>query len=232
MDTPLSRPFVPLMKSGLSALIVLAGSCLIFLAGCKEHHDSHAAGAATQPLTVQETFDQLRQWHQAGLYTAMRPYIDEESCEDTIDLLVAVDRLMAANHDFLAAIQRACPEMDVRPYDLSFTRDNLDLFSREVVWVGAKADSEDAVVTAAVSGRLPLREIRFRKQVDRWVYVPGPEDPAVIKAIRQMCRSLNQIELVALTKQPTDQQIQEEYRVRILSKIKGLGMPELRSPDI
>jgi hypothetical protein len=155
----------------------------------------------------------------------MRPYIDAAGCEGTIDLLVAVDQLVAANAGFLSAVRRACPDMDVRSYDLAFTQDNLDLFSRRVDWVSVKEDGDCAVVTAEVSGRLPLREMLFRRQADRWVYVPGPEDRAVVVAIRQLARSLNQIELVALTRQPTDRQIDEEYRLRVLSKINLLKAP-------
>jgi hypothetical protein len=218
------KPFSKLLLG-----VVLAGVCVVVVASCTKNDRTGPAAQARKPATIRETFDQLRQWHEAGAYSAMRPYIDAAGCEGTIDLLVAVDQLVAANAGFLAAVQRACPNMDVRPYDLAFTQDNLDLFSRRVDWVSIKEDGERAVVTAEVSGRLPLREIRFEWQADRWVYVPGPEDKTVIAAIRQMTRSLNQIELVASTRKPTDRQIHEEYRVRVLSKISKLKFSEVAS---
>lgn len=216
----MDAPFSKLLQGA-----ALAGVCVIAVVSCSEYGNTQTAANARKPATIHETFDQLRQWHGAGAYSAMRPYIDAAGCEGTIDLLVAVDQLVAANAGFLAAVQRACPGMDVRPYDLAFTQDNLELFSRRVDWVSVKEDGERAVVTAEVAGRLPLCEMRFQRQADRWVYVPGPEDQAVIVAIRQMARSLSQIELVALTRKPTDRQIYEEYRVRVLSKIGKLKAP-------
>jgi hypothetical protein len=113
--------------------------------------------------------------------------------------------------------------MDLRPYDLSSAQDNLDLFSRRVDWVSVEEKGDAAVVTAEVSGRLPLVNIQFERQADRWVYVPGQENPAVIATIRQLARSLKQIELVAANRKQSDRQIDEEYRIRILPKIRKVS---------
>jgi hypothetical protein len=209
--------------SQFSSGAMLASACLTMAVACAEDRPTDLQTRSPKPKSVRETFDQLRKWHEAGAYSAMRPYIAESGREGLIELLVAVDQLVAANAGFLSAARQTCPDLDLRRYDLSFTQDALDLFSRRVDWVGVKESGDTATVTAEVSERLPLVEMSFKRQGDHWAYVPGTEHLAVIEVIRQMSRSLKQIEQVVSTHKTSDRQLEDEYRVRMLPKIRKIS---------
>jgi len=230
----------------LAAVRITAAGCLLLLVSalwvgsmaCHRERDpaEEAARLDDGPTTVRDTFDRLRSWHAKGNYVAMRPYIAADGRVGLLDLLVAVDRLIAANNAALVAVAKACPTMDLRPFDLSIIQDNLDLFSRQIQWVSVDEQGDHAVVTAEVSGRLPLATMRFERQQGRWCYAPGAGDPTILTLIRQITRSLKQIELVVnTTSQPSgklsekpsgklsEEQIAEEYRIRILPKIRKMA---------
>lgn len=173
---------------------------------------------ASQPATVQDTFDAMRGWHRRGAYERLRRHIEPAGREGTIDLLVAVDELVAANRAALAAMQREFPGMDRRDYDLSFVLDNLDLFSREVEFVKVREHGDEAVVTAQVSRRLPLAEMIFIRHDGRWMYQSGREQPEIIEHLRAITRALGQITLLIRSGDLRAEQMPEEWRLRIQSR--------------
>jgi hypothetical protein len=184
--------------------------------------------STSPPVTVGETFDRLREWHRQGAYTTLRTYIDPATREEVIDLLIAVDELLAANAGANRAVHAACPTADVKRYDLSMVADNLDLFSRQVELVKVEESAEQAVAIAEVSGRLPLDRIQFRRIGGVWGYVPEPANHQIIASIRAMSRSLEQIALVFADRKATPEEVDAEYRARLLPKIAK--MRELASP--
>ncbi len=176
------------------------------------------------PASAAETFKQLRAWHASGAYLAMRPYLDPEARDATIDLLMSTDELLAANQAALASVRQACPDLPAG-YDMSCLADNLDLFSRRVELVRVEEQGDKAVVIAKVSDRLPLVRIHFVRLDGNWAYVPGPPNSAVAKAIQRLTESLHQIAVVASTQQHmTPAQVQDEYRTRLLPKLKTMRL--------
>lgn len=190
---------------------------LVFI-GC--HPGSRAK--SQPPVTVRETFDRLREWHSAGAYAALRPHIDPACREDVVDLLVAVDELLATNATVLARIRATCPGLDADRYDLGIIADNLDLFSRRVDLVKIEESRDRATVIAEVSGRLPLTRMPFRRVGDTWMYAPEAADPQIVVLVRALTRSLGQIDLVLCNRRLTPEQLAEEYRVRLLPKMEKI----------
>lgn len=154
---------------------------------------------------------------------AVAPHLDPAGRDGIIDLLVAVDELMFANAAALEAVKRASPGIDVSPYDLSFVQDNLELFSRDVDLVDIRENAEQAEVTVQISGRLPLVRLRFERHEGVWQYLPGPENPEIVRAIRELAKTVQQIEAVVSRSSLTARQIDREYKLRLGRRLKRLA---------
>lgn len=209
--------------------IVAAGLATLGLVGCRDtgtSTESVATPCIDSPVTVRQTFDCLRAWHAAGAYQAMRPYIDPSVGEEVLDLLIALDELMAANAGAQDAIRRACPQADLTRLDLSYLEQYMGLFSRDTTFLREIQKDDRTTVIAQIGDRLPLEELQFRRehvrgQPGRWVYVPGRSVPKLVQLLRDMTRALDQITLVmADAKDVTPEKVMDEYRIRVVAKLR------------
>ena len=177
------------------------------------------------PKEIRETYDCLRAWHSRGAYGAMRPYLEPETAEGLIDLLVAMDDLMAANAGAQAAIHRACPGMDPSRYDLSYLDQYMTFFSKNVEYIRERDKGDRAEVIVQVGGRMPLEELEFRRYREGrgpswWVYVPGSDMAQITPLIREVAAALKQITIVlSASKQATPEQVGDEFEIRIRQRI-------------
>ncbi len=195
--------------------------------GCREPGDQapFTETCPGPPKDVRQTFDCLRAWHERGSYAAMRPYLDPDTSEDLVDLLVAMDELTAANAGAQAAIRRTCPETDPARYDLSYLQQYLAFFSKDVEYVREKDKGNEAVVFVQIGGRMPLQELQFRRHREgrspsRWVYVPGGQVGQLAPLIRDVAGALSQIALVlSSSKNVTPELVRSEFEVRIRQRI-------------
>jgi len=191
--------------------------------GCRRGSDEGNGPGGVNPKTLQETVWAMRAWYQCGAYARLRPYIDPAENDHVIDMLLALDELMAANAGALAAIRAACPQADVSPFDLGYLRDWMDLFSRELAIVGEERTGDRAVVTAQVGNRVPLIRLHFAQRAGRWVYLPGPVPPEAVAAVRRLARSLDLFRLVVDSQRHvTVKWLEHEYHLRIRPKLEQL----------
>ncbi len=207
----------------VSPRLLGVGLLILLLASACDHRNPPWASPKTarSPSSVQETFDQIRTWHAEGAYASLRPYIHPAARESTIDLLIAVDELLAANTSARKAIEKACPAAEsarLAGYDLSWIADSMELFSRRVVLVKVEERGDQATVTAEVSGRLPLITMPFQRLSGIWVYLPGTANPKLVEHLRAISRSLTQIAMRLNEQKLTPEQIDAEYRLLILPK--------------
>ncbi len=223
---PITQRLPPISRSLLAILVVLAA---IASHGCRDASESTVyAGPAclSPPVDMRQTFDCLREWHARGAYGAMRPYLDPETGEDVIDLLLAMDALLAANHEAQAVIRRICPEADLRRYDISFLQQHLEFFSTDLEYLRQQETDDRAVVTVQVAGRMPLQELHFRRHREqdgpsRWLYVPAGQPGRLVPLVREIKRALNQVSLVLSTAgRATPKQVQNEFEIRVLRRIE------------
>jgi hypothetical protein len=164
----------------------------------------------------------------------MRPYLDPKTGEGLIDLLVAMDELMAANAGAQAAIRRACPDMDPRRYDLSYIEQYMTFFSKDVEYIREQDKGDQAVVVVQVGGQMPLEELQFRRYREGrgpswWVYVPGGDVPQIVPLIREVTGALEQIRLVlSMSKKVSPEEVGNEFEIRIRQRIlkKAAAMME------
>ncbi len=184
-----------------------------------------AAGCEERPSTPKDSFERLRECRKARTYATMRPYLHASGREGMIDLLVAVDELLLANTAAHAAARQACPGAEI-PYDFTLIQDRLEIFSRDVELIDIKEKGDRAVVTLQIAGRLPVVSTQFVRTNGVWQYVPAPDQLGVVKAIRQLTRALQQVELSLSGHPVTPQQINEEYRIRVGPRLKAFEQLE------
>ncbi|HSW44086.1 MAG TPA: hypothetical protein VLM89_00775 [Phycisphaerae bacterium] len=202
---------------------------LAAVAGCRDGETVFqpvADSCLKPPVTVRQTYDCLRAWHGRGAYGAMRPYIDPSAVDSLIDLLVAVDELMAANASALSTVARACPGMDDSRLDLSYLERYMDLFSRDVEFIREQQKGDQATMTIQVADRLPLIELRFRRAAVarndfRWVYTPGRAVPELTNLLRDITGGLNQFALVlSHAEGMTPESVQREFDLRVMTRLR------------
>jgi len=178
-------------------------------------------GAAKYSL--RGTFDHLRDCCTRRAYWAMRPYIDPPHCEEVLDLLIAVDELLAANAGTQHAIHVSCPSFPADKLDLSALADNLELFSRTVLFVSLEESESKGIVHVRIGDRTELTDLSFENRGGYWVYMPGSNPADLVQVIRDMKTALDRI-TVALDDTPkTPEQIGNEYRLRIGPKLKRIN---------
>jgi hypothetical protein len=175
-----------------------------------------------EPLSLTDTFYQLRACFEERSLLAMQPYIDPAGQDEVIELLLAMDELVAANNAMLQTIKRAAPDMELEEFDMSWLADKLDLFSRDVEFVSCEERGDRGVVILNVSDRPPLEEIEFVRRDDYWLYVPGPAEPEVTEIIREIARAMGRVVFSIPSRELSPQEIRDEYRLLVMTKLRDL----------
>lgn len=207
-----------------------AASCS---AGCRQPTmppDASAASCVNPPVTLRQTFECLRAWRSQGSYEAVRSYVEPAAGEDLIDLLIVVDELMAANAGAQQAIRRACPQLDSRQCDLSYLEQYMGMFSKDVTYIRDVQKGDEGIVTVQVADRIPLVELRFRRQherrgqPERWRYVPGETMPELVPLLRDVARALDRVTLVlSASKGMGPEEVRHEFEVRLRPRLRQIA---------
>jgi hypothetical protein len=204
----------------ICVLIIAAG-----LIGCDRSSPNLAkadALASARKYSLRETYDHLRDWYTRRAYWSIRPYIDNSHNQDVIDMLIAVDELLAANAGTQRAIRTACPTFPAERLDLSKLADNLDLFSREVRFVSAEENGSQGIVRVRIPRRIDPVDLRFEHRDGIWVYLPGSGGAEMVPVIREMTVAMDRISLTLASESKSPEDIGNEYRLRIGPKLKRI----------
>jgi hypothetical protein len=179
-----------------------------------------------EPKSLRETFDFLREAHRRKSYLALRPYLDPAERDVTIDLLTAVDELLAANAAAQQAVARAAPLAPREQWDVSAkVLDTLELFSREVHVVGQREDptGQTGEIWVLIAGEPPPVTARFVRRNGHWVYSPGTGGAALVQAYRGLTRALERVaRAVASAGTLTPEQVEYEYRLRLEPQLRQM----------
>jgi len=210
-------------NTGRLPLLVFA-LLLFSLSGCERHTTSQATASIPSDPTAEllQTYENLRKWYAQGAYQSIRAYIDPTCPNDVIDLLVVVDELLSANAAAQDAIRCAYPDMDVKRFDMSALAENLELFSRNIRIVRTDVEGDEATLTTEIAGRLPLVRLQFQRHDGKWLYMPGQSNTTVIPMIREIAGALNQIVLVVSADPQAPEDLESEYKYRVVPKIQRM----------
>ncbi len=200
---------------------------------------AQAPAAPAAPVTLLETFQHLRELHQDRSYGPMRQYLDGAAGRDTIDLLMAVDELLANDAGARYSLKAASPGVDLQPYDHSRIADHLGLFSRQVRVVKSAEREGRGALTLQIfdcSGsepvaRLPLETLAFERRQGRWMYLPDTQEPGVADLVREMARSLRDISRVASAGNLNSKQVAREYYLRLGPLLREMHVLAGRLPQ-
>ncbi len=188
--------------------------------GCRHGPGEADGSTGTPPDSAQATFEAMRDWYAQGAYARLRPHIDPAQRDNLIDLLVALDELLAANEAVLAAIRAACPTADTAQFDLSYLRDWMELFSREARIVHKQEQDGRAVLTVQVGMRMPFERLEFEFRDGRWVYLPGRIPRETASAVRRLIVTLDRFRVTVASERPvTEDTLLQEYRIRVRPRL-------------
>ncbi len=154
---------------------------------------------------------------------ALLPYVAPESREGLLDLLLAIDVLLAANQGTQQAILTACPAVDPRLFDLAALQEWIELFSRDLRVIREEEHDGQGTITAQTGAQATRVQLRFRREAGRWVYVPGPLARDLPARVRDLARGLDRLTLVlSRAGQVTPQQLAREFEIRVQSELRRL----------
>lgn len=173
------------------------------------------------PIGLRETFDTLRQWHAQGAYRRIRPYVEPASREVVMDLITVIEELRAANAAVLEAGEAACAAFDGKTWDVSPLLDSIGLFAKELS-VAEVNENGTAGTVRVVIGSSSSAALQFKKQGDRWVYVPGETIAEAVPTLRELAQSLARATALFRSGKMTRAQVDEEYLFRVDSKLAQL----------
>jgi hypothetical protein len=130
-----------------------------------------AAGAVGARSPV-DTVRLLQSLHERRNYAAIAPLLVPERREGLIQLLKAVDEVLAANADLQkAAREKYCgPTLD--SWDLSPMQNNLGPFSAQITLINQSFRGDGAVVTFQEGDNVPVAHAQFEWSTEGWQYRP------------------------------------------------------------
>lgn len=217
---PRCEQCLPPLAAWLVVLLLFA-CCTLPMTGCDRSRPATPSADVTQLDSPRAVYEQLRRWHAGHSYLSMMPWIHPSSRDEVVELLVAVDELMLANTSAQVAITQSCSGIDPKAFDMSEIGNRLDLFSRDAVFVGERIAGDKAVVTVQVAERLPLKQLRFERHEERWVYVPGPLSHALTESIRLLAKGMNRFATVIAKGTCSPEDVNSEFRYRVLSRLEA-----------
>jgi hypothetical protein len=180
------------------------------------------------PKSLRETFDHLRDAYQRRAYLALRPYMDPAHRDQAIDMLLAVDNLLAANSAVLKVLECVSPQTPRARLDISgVITANLEIFSKEVEVLSQHEDREAgrATLTIEIAGTPPPVDVHFRLREGHWVYVPGSAGGAeMIQALRELTKALERVaRSLAVSGNASPEQALKEYQLFVLPKLRAMA---------
>lgn len=205
-----------------SVAVVLLGS-LPAVVGCRQDDDRSAASVNASPSTPAETVESLRAWHARGAYLAIRPHIDPAARGDLIDLLMAVDELLAANRRACRTIEASSPGADVSMFDMSPAKRALGLFAPDVQVAGIEESGPEAKVHLRIPGQARLVQVRLERREGLWVYMPGPTSPEMVAGLRELAAAWDRIALVVGSGGHTREEIADIARRHLTPGLQALA---------
>jgi hypothetical protein len=213
-------------RSGRAASWILLAVVVLALPALFVYRDSLPlsriiAEPAPPALSLENTYTQLRDWTEKHSYVPMRDYLDPACREHVLDLLVAMDELLAANTAAQEAIKRACPDIDAGRFDISAVADDLGLFSRQARLVAMRQDEGQGIVTVELAGHVSA-ELAFEKYQDRWVYAPEWAGPQLVELVRDAAAAVERFTLVISSRAQTEEDIHSEFVIRVIPRLRRI----------
>jgi hypothetical protein len=187
-----------------------------------------AAGSKKPDPALAELVEQLREYHRLRQYQRIEELVASECRRDLIKLLSVVDRILLANGQVMTVIRKTCPPPESERWDLSMIADSMGIFSSNLKAVDTTVQGDEAIFHYQVGESVPLRRAIFVRRGDQFCYRPDTV-PGLAELLDELAVALDSLAATFQAKPPTQQDIESEYRHRILPIIGR--MEKLSSSD-
>ena len=119
-------------------------------------------------------------------------FLLEDQKAQVFELLLAVDRFLAADKALRAAVSRSIGQASALGFDRSDVANMVGVFSRNITVVDERLEGERAIVTFQIADRVPLQEVQLVRREGRWMIQTDPPIPGVATHVGEMADVLNE----------------------------------------
>jgi hypothetical protein len=189
------------MRFGRAITLVFCAALPALIAGCRESATPGRADAAVAPAvaTVSEQSPadvvvQLQVLHRERDYARIAELVVEDCRAACVELLEAIDGVLDAN----AALRKTAEQRYRSPltetWSLATMEDNIGPFSNRVRLIGQQFKGDTAAVTLQAGDNIPLIHAAFERVGGRWQYRPEPSPARLTAELRDLARTLRDVE--------------------------------------
>ncbi|HNQ23236.1 MAG TPA: hypothetical protein PKK06_09100 [Phycisphaerae bacterium] len=180
----------------LGVWLVLAGWAV---AGCERRSPPKPASPVAEVTTLAppnaslspaDVVRRVNEYRQAGRVALIEHYIVPEQRAAILELIQAVDRLLAANEGLRQAVRTHLGSAQVDAFDLAAMANRLGPFSQDVTVLDEQSDGNQASVTIQIAQRLPLESVQLVRVADRWLIRESPPVPGLAGEVHRLAQAL------------------------------------------
>lgn len=209
---------------------VSCGLATVFAAGwavgCQSERTTPSSATAAPPPAVSvspiATVERIRRLREEGSYRELRSCIEPEQAADVVGFLMAMDEVLAANEAVRNAMRRHAPTVVLPDLDLAAFRHLQGVFSADVTVVDSSVEEPRAWVTIRVADQLPLERVELRRVGNRWLYHPDASFKGFPESLGRLAVSLRRVARAVEDGARTEEQIRDEYRLRVVPQVQSV----------
>jgi hypothetical protein len=177
---------------------------------------------AVQPVTPSDVVLHVHKLRRQRKYTELRDWIVPDRASATMDFLLAMDHLLAANAAAQEAIKAKVPTAPALEWDLSRLADLQGVFSSRIRVISETKESPRATVMIEVADQLPLEQVNLHWTNGRWLLVSDAGLKLLPEPLMQLAEGLRHVTTTVQSKPVTIDEIREEFRVRVGPRLRHL----------
>jgi hypothetical protein len=161
----------------------------------------------------------------------LEEYLLPEQRVHVVELIQAMDQLLAANQALQASVTRNLGPATAAAFDRSEAGNAIGVFSTDVEILRQQVEGDEAVLTIQVAGRVPLEQVDLVRVDGRWLIKTDPPIPEVPLQLRKLADVLVKAARRLEKQQMTASELQRELASqqapigRRLAELTGASQP-------
>lgn len=175
-DAP--RPSARDPSSGDAPIHSPAGSPPAMLPSTSEINDAD--------LSPSDVIRRINMHRRSGAVMRMERYLEPLQRPMVRELVLSVDRLVAANRTLRGAVEESIGSASAILVDRPDVANIIGVFSHDVEIVDERVDGERAVVEIQVGGRLPLQRVALRRVDGVWIVAADDPIPGLARELGRL----------------------------------------------
>lgn len=157
------------MAAGIIVVFAVGVSCDRSDRGAAPVANTGTGDGGGGPATPLQTVLAVHKYRAEGRLGMIESHLVVEQRPYVLELLHAVDRLVAANQALGDAITRRLGRLTAEAFDYSQVANLVGVFSRDVDVLDEKIVGDAAVVTVQIAKRVPLDSVHLVRSGGRWL---------------------------------------------------------------